>query len=57
MKSELLRIKKRKRFSNYELALDIGVSEFTVYNILNDYCISHKRQTVSKIRDYIGAVQ
>lgn len=49
MKGEILKLKKKE--SLYEIALDIGISEATLYNYVNDYKkISEK--SIDKIREY-----
>ena len=49
MKQKILELKKKT--SLYEIALDIGISEATLYNYVNDYKkISEK--SVDKIRKY-----
>lgn len=53
MKNKLLAIKQAKELSNYDLALDIGVSEFTVYSILHNTPIKHKKSTLKTINQYI----
>ena len=49
MKQKILELKKKT--SLYDIALDIGISEATLYNYVNDYKkISEK--SVDKIRKY-----
>lgn len=49
MKSRILNLKKNK--SLYDIALDIGISESTLYNYVNDYKNISKKSK-EKIRVY-----
>ena len=49
MKSKVLSLK--ERMSLYEIALDMGISESTLYNYINDYKKISKK-SIDKIRMY-----
>ena len=49
MKVDILNLK--KKMSLYEIALDIGISEATLYNYVNDYKKISKK-SVEKIKEY-----
>lgn len=51
MKRRILRLKKNK--SLYNIALDIGISEFSLYSYMNDYKKVGPK-TIAKIRDYLN---
>ena len=50
MKERILKIKEQS--SLYSIALDIGISESTLYNYINDYRKISKT-SINKIREYL----
>ena len=49
MQKKILKLKEKS--SLYEVALDIGISESTLYNYVNDYKKISKK-SIEKIRNY-----